>query len=123
MTSKPTILAIDDVPTNLKALASALAEEYEIQVATSGTQGLAYAEASPPDLILLDIMMPEMDGYEVCRRLKADARLQHIPVIFITAHTEAEAETIGLDLGAADFLQKPINRMPKNPVMPSAIRC
>lgn len=109
MTSKPTILAIDDVPTNLKALASALAEEYEIQVATSGTQGLAYAEASPPDLILLDIMMPEMDGYEVCRRLKADARLQHIPVIFITAHTEAEAETIGLDLGAADFLQKPIN--------------
>lgn len=109
MTSKPTILAIDDVPTNLKALASALAEEYEIQVATSGTQGLAYAEASPPDLILLDIMMPEMDGYEVCRRLKADALLQHIPVIFITAHAEAEAETIGLDLGAADFLQKPIN--------------
>ena len=109
MNCKPTILAIDDTPANLKTLGAALTCDYDLQVASSGVEGLAYAMESPPDLILLDIMMPEMDGYEVCRRLKADARLKNIPVIFITAMTEAEAETAGLELGAADYLTKPIN--------------
>lgn len=109
MKRKLSILAIDDTPANLKTLGAALMGEYDLQVASSGTDGLACAAASTPDLILLDIMMPEMDGYEVCRRLKADGRLKHIPVVFITAMTESEAETTGLELGAADFLTKPIN--------------
>jgi signal transduction histidine kinase len=106
---KPNILAIDDTPVNLLTLGTVLANDYELQVATSGAQGLALAAASPPDLVLLDIMMPEMDGYEVCRRLKASEALRDIPVIFITAMSDAEAETAGLSLGAADYLTKPIN--------------
>lgn len=109
MTRKPAILAIDDTPTNLRTLGAALAEDYDLQVASSGAEGLAYAAASPPDLILLDIMMPGMDGYEVCRRLKADPRLRDIPVVFVTALSDIEAESAGLELGAADFLSKPIN--------------
>jgi len=109
MNRKPLILAIDDAPVNLKTLVAALSEDYELQIATSGEKGLSYAVAHPPDLILLDIMMPEIDGYEVCRRLKADKRTQAIPVIFITAVAEIEAETTGLDLGAVDYLTKPIN--------------
>lgn len=109
MSRKPLILAIDDAPVNLKTLVAALSEEYELQIATSGETGLAYATANPPDLILLDIMMPEMDGYEVCRRLKADVRTQSIPVIFVTAIAEIEAESTGLDLGAVDYLTKPLN--------------
>jgi signal transduction histidine kinase len=109
-TTKPRILAIDDTPTNLMTLGAALSHDYELQFATSGQQGLTLAgQAAPPDLILLDIMMPEMDGYEVCRRLKSDPLLRNIPVIFLTALTEMDAETAGLELGAADFLTKPIN--------------
>jgi signal transduction histidine kinase len=106
---KPRILAIDDTPANLMTLGGALADDYELQLATSGQQGLSLAAQEPPDLILLDIMMPEMDGYEVCRRLKADPSLQNIPVIFVTALAEMDAEVAGLKLGAADYLTKPIN--------------
>jgi signal transduction histidine kinase len=106
---KPCILAIDDTPANLMTLGAALAEDYDLQFATSGQQGLMLAAQVPPDLILLDIMMPEMDGYEVCRRLKADPSLQNIPVIFVTALAEMDAESAGLELGAADYLTKPIN--------------
>ena len=106
---KPRILAIDDTPANLMTLGAALAEEYDLQFATSGQQGLTLAAGAPPDLVLLDIMMPEMDGYEVCRQLKADPSLQNIPVIFITALAEMDAEAAGLELGAADYLTKPIN--------------
>jgi len=109
MKHKPLILAIDDTPVNLKTLVAALHEDYDLQIAISGQEGLTHAMATPPALILLDIMMPEMDGYEVCRRLKADERTRHIPVIFITAMSEAEAETTGLELGAVDYLTKPIN--------------
>jgi signal transduction histidine kinase len=90
-------------------LGAALADLYELQFATSGTQGLALAAQAPPDLILLDVMMPEMDGYEVCRRLKSEPQLRHIPVIFVTAVNEVDAEMSGLKLGAADYLTKPIN--------------
>lgn len=106
---KPRILAIDDTPTNLMTLGAALADDFDLQFATTGQQGLTLAARSPPDLILLDIMMPEMDGYEVCRRIKSDPSLQTIPVIFVTALAEMDAEVAGLKLGAADYLTKPIN--------------
>jgi signal transduction histidine kinase len=106
---KPRILAIDDTPANLITLGTALAGEYDLQFSCSGQEGLTFARKSLPDLILLDIMMPEMDGYDVCRRLKADDQLRRIPVIFITAMSESNAEAVGLELGAADYLTKPIN--------------
>jgi signal transduction histidine kinase len=108
-TQRNNILIIDDTPANLQTLGAALDEEFDLRVATSGLLGLALAAKSLPDLILLDVMMPEMDGYEVCRRIKADPQLKAIPVIFVTALTEASAETAGLALGAADYLTKPIN--------------
>ncbi len=107
--SHPKILVIDDEPINLMLLGNTLKHEYNVQVATSGETGLKLAKEIPPDLILLDIMMPEMDGHEVCRRLKTDAALQDVPVIFITALAETDEEIAGLSLGAADYLTKPIN--------------
>ena len=105
----PHILAIDDAPINLKTLGEALKGDYTLQIATSGEEGLACAATSPPDLILLDVMMPGMDGYEVCRRLKADPLLKRIPVIFLTALVESTYEISGLSLGADDFLVKPVD--------------
>ncbi|MCX7143024.1 MAG: response regulator [Proteobacteria bacterium] len=107
--AKPSILAIDDTPENLLTLGAALGAEFRLQFATSGAMGLALAEKAPPDLILLDVMMPEMDGYETCRRFKANPRLRTIPVIFVTALGESDAESAGLALGAADYVTKPIN--------------
>ena len=106
--TRPTILAIDDTPANLQVLSAALDEQYDVQVATSGALGLAAAAKAPPDLILLDLMMPEMDGFEVCRRLKANPALSHIPVIFLTATSDHNAESTGLVLGAVDYISKPI---------------
>jgi signal transduction histidine kinase len=106
---RPRILAIDDTPANLITLGTALEIHFDVQIATSGQKGLARAEQSPPDLILLDVMMPEMDGYETCRRLKADPNLKDIPVIFVTALSETDAESAGLGLGAADYITKPVN--------------
>lgn len=103
------ILAIDDMPANLALLGLALQDDYAIQIATSGAKGLELAREDPPALILLDIMMPEMDGYETCRRLKAEPLLRDIPVIFVTALAEMNAEAKGFALGAADYLTKPIN--------------
>ena len=110
MNPKPLILAIDDTPVNLKTLIGVLGNhfDYDLQIATSGEEGLELATAHPPDLILLDVMMPGMDGYEVCRRLREDERLKDTPVIFITAMMENESQTIGLELGAVDYLTKPI---------------
>lgn len=109
MNQKPSVLIIDDTPANLRTLVAALSESYDLQISTSGKKGLEHVQAMPPDLILLDVMMPEMDGYEVCRRLKADPQTRHIPIIFITAMAESEAESRGLELGAVDYLTKPIN--------------
>ncbi|CAK0779429.1 histidine kinase [Gammaproteobacteria bacterium] len=103
------ILIIDDMPANLRTLGAALSKEYKLQIATSGALGLELAKQSPPDLILLDVMMPDMDGYETCRRLKDDPQLRKIPVIFVTALSESEAEYTGLALGAADYVTKPVN--------------
>jgi len=107
---RKTILIVDDIPANIKILGQAMRAGYEVMVATSGAKALQIAGAAePPDLILLDIMMPEMDGYEVCRRLKEDTGTRDIPVIFITARDEEADETRGLALGAADYITKPFS--------------
>ncbi|MBI4743002.1 MAG: response regulator [Betaproteobacteria bacterium] len=106
---RPRILLVDDTPANLLVLGRALAADFDLQVATSGARGLALAGESPPDLIVLDVMMPEMDGYETCRRLKADTGLKAVPVIFVTALAEIDAESAGLALGAADYIVKPFD--------------
>ncbi|MFA7280416.1 MAG: response regulator [Sterolibacterium sp.] len=107
--SRRTILAIDDTPANLHTLGATLTEEFRLVIATSGTMGLALARQSAPDLILLDLMMPEMNGHETYRHISSDTQLKSIPVIFITALAESDAESEGLALGAADFITKPIN--------------
>lgn len=107
--NKPAVLVIDDTPSNLHTLCAALANEFDVRVALSGPEGLALAEAAPPDIILLDVMMPQMDGYEVCQRLKALPSLVHVPVVFVTALDDLGAEVRGLHLGAADYLSKPVN--------------
>ena len=101
------VLIVDDTKTNIAILVEALREESKLGVATSGAKALEYVEENMPDLILLDIMMPEMDGYEVCARLKAEKKTREIPVIFITAMTEIEDKTKGFELGAVDYITKP----------------
>ncbi|MFC0170333.1 HD-GYP domain-containing protein [Pseudoduganella danionis] len=103
------ILAIDDEPNNLNLLLQVMRDKYRLVFANNGAKGLELAGRIQPDLILLDIMMPGLDGYEVCRRLKADVRLSHIPVIFLTAMTATEDEARGFDAGAVDYVQKPIS--------------
>ena len=107
--TRPRLLIIDDVPGNIRTLAAVLEDEYELSMATNGLEGLDLAASLPPDLILLDVVMPGMDGYEVCRRLKADADTSAIPVIFVTALDEAGEEAMGLELGAVDFIVKPFS--------------
>jgi serine phosphatase RsbU (regulator of sigma subunit) len=103
------ILAVDDTPANLSLLANLLRDDYRVRVASSGQKALELAFSAPPDLILLDVMMPEMDGHEVIRRLKADPRTMRVPVIFLTAQNSIEDEEFGLSLGAVDFIHKPIS--------------
>ena len=106
---QPRILAIDDTPANLIALGVALEGEFELQCASSSAVGLAQALEDPPDLILLDVMMPEVDGYETLKRIKEQYTLKDIPIIFVTALNDFDSEVSGLSLGAADFVSKPIN--------------
>ncbi len=107
---KATVLVIDDSPDSLALLQGLLEDHYQVRLATTGQRGLEIASApKPPDLILLDIMMPVMDGYEVCRQLKAHPQTRHIPVIFLTAKSAEDDEQMGLDLGAADYITKPIS--------------
>jgi adenylate cyclase len=103
------ILLVDDEHLNLKILATILNEDYFVSVAPNGVQALSVAKQLIPDLILLDVMMPEMDGYEVCRRLKIDTVTQEIPVIFLTSKTDVEDETEGFSVGAVDYIAKPYN--------------
>ena len=107
MSQKPVILIIDDAPSNLQLLAHLLNDDYHVKVANNPSRGLELAQTIP-DLILLDVIMPEMDGYEVCRRLKSEEKTKEIPVIFITGKSETEDEEYGLALGAVDFIAKPI---------------
>ena len=107
---RPTLLIIDDLPENIQVLADHLADAYHVKYESSGPDGLELARRALPDLILLDAMMPGMDGYEVCGRLKQDARTQDIPIIFVTAKNDAESESRALAAGAVDFIHKPVNR-------------
>ena len=108
--SRPTVLVVDDTPDNLALISMLLKDVYNVKVAVSGEKALKIAfAAKPPDLILLDIMMPQMDGYEVCRQLKAAAATRDLPVIFVTARADEEDEQIGLELGAVDYITKPIS--------------
>ncbi len=110
MAVKPKILVVDDVPGNIQIVMQALRNDYSVVAATSGERALALASADPaPSMILLDVMMPEMDGYEVCRRLKENKKTAGIPVMFITTLDEDSNEEKGLDLGAVDYIAKPIN--------------
>ncbi len=104
-----TILIVDDIPANLNLLAKMLKTDYRVMVANSGRRALDLITQSPPDLILLDIMMPEMDGYQVCEQLKQQPETQQIPVIFLTAKNELEDEERGFAVGAVDFIHKPFS--------------
>ena len=107
---RPTILIVDDAPENLTLLSELLKILYRVKAARTGEKALQIAlSEEPPDLILLDVMMPGMNGFEVCRRLREDERTRQIPVIFITAQDAADEEIRGLELGAVDYLTKPIN--------------
>ncbi|MFN3860522.1 MAG: HD domain-containing phosphohydrolase [Roseateles sp.] len=104
-----TVLVVDDTPANLTLLAQVLKPEYRVQLAVSGAKALEICRRTPPDLIILDVMMPELDGYEVCRRLKADPATCRVPIIFLTALTGTEDENAGFTAGGADFIHKPFN--------------
>ena len=108
-TPRPQVLIVDDQPENIEVLGETLADICEIGFALSGPEGLAQVAESLPDLILLDVMMPDMNGYEVLEILQHDPRTHDIPVIFVTARIDAESETRGIEAGAIDFIHKPIN--------------
>ena len=105
---KQVILVVDDMPANIQILASLLGEQYIVKAARSGEKALAIARSeNPPDLILLDVVMPGMDGYQVCRQLKAEPDTANIPVIFVTSLSDEEDEEKGLKMGAVDYITKP----------------
>ena len=109
---KAAILVVDDEPLNLTLICGVLAHDYSLHVSTSGARALEIANSdTPPDLILLDIKMPDMDGYEVCRRLKNNSTTANIPIIFLSALTDTQSEHIGLELGAVDYISKPFSPM------------
>ncbi|WP_286240707.1 diguanylate cyclase domain-containing protein [Neptuniibacter halophilus] len=109
MKDTPVVLIVDDMPSNIKVLANCLKEEYEIRAATSGQACLQQLQAGPvPDLILLDIEMPDINGLEVCKQLKALPRLKDVPVIFVTAWGEERDEELSFELGAVDYITKPV---------------
>jgi putative two-component system response regulator len=106
---KPTILCVDDTPANLMLLNKLLAEHYQVRLVNSGQKALDFFTQQQADLVLLDVMMPEMDGYEVCRRLREQPSTRHLPILFITAKNTAEDEQDALSAGGNDFITKPIN--------------
>ena len=110
LSDRKTILIVDDTPTNIGIISSVLKDSFRTKVATNGEKALVLASAGDkPDLILLDITMPGMDGYEVCRRLKANPATSSIPVIFLTAKTETVDVVRGFSVGAVDYVAKPFN--------------
>jgi len=108
-TDRQKILIIDDTRANIQIMHAVLLDSYTIFFATNGQDGLRLAQQELPDLILLDVMMPEMDGYEVCAKIKNDPLIRQIPVIFITAMSEEEDEAKGLEAGAVDYITKPVS--------------
>ncbi len=109
-TNRKTVLVVDDTPANIQLVSGLLRELYKVKAATSGEKALKIANLDPPpDLILLDVMMPEIDGYEVCRRLKGHSATQAIPVIFLTGNDDESERQTGLALGAVDYISKPVD--------------
>lgn len=108
-TAKPKLLVVDDQPINIQVIHHIFSADCQVFMATSGAQALAICKDNPPDLVLLDVIMPGMDGFEVCAQLQADETTRNIPVIFVTAHSDASQETLGLATGAVDFISKPVN--------------
>lgn len=106
---KPKLLVVDDQPINIQVMHQVFGADYQVFMATHGEQALSICQANPPDLVLLDIVMPGMDGFEVCTQLKTNPATRNIPVIFVTAHSDAAQETHGLSVGAVDFISKPVN--------------
>jgi sigma-B regulation protein RsbU (phosphoserine phosphatase) len=107
---KKVVLVVDDAPANIQVVNSILREDYKIRIATSGAKALELVKHEPmPDLVLLDVMMPEMDGYEVCAQLKSSPETRDIPVIFLTGKTESLDETRGFEAGAVDYIHKPFS--------------
>lgn len=110
LSGKPTILIVDDTPDNLTVLSRLFKDDYRVKIAHNGEKALSICHSdTPPDLILLDIMMPHMDGFEVAKRLRGHPSSEHIPVIFVTAMTGDDARLKGMELGAVDFVTKPVN--------------
>lgn len=109
LSNTPTLLVVDDQPLNIQVLVHIFSPDHTVLTATNGAQALALCAQQLPDLILLDVMMPGMDGHEVCRRLKADPRTRDIPVIFVTVQSDPQEEAIGLLQGAVDFIPQPVN--------------
>lgn len=108
--NKKTILVVDDTPVNIDVLSGVLRKEYKVKAAINGEKALKIAQSEPyPSIILLDIMMPGIDGYEVCRRLKSNPLTSGIPIIFISAKNQIEDQKIGLELGAVDYITKPFD--------------
>ena len=108
-TTKSRILIVDDEPGNIKILSNVLAGDYALSVATSGAQALQIAQVQLPDIVLLDMVMPEMDGIQVCEALQANEDTKDIPVIFVTSMSDTANEERGLDAGAVDYISKPIS--------------
>jgi len=109
MDAKPRLLIVDDTQSNLEVLLGILSDEYDVRVALDGEKALKLVSKVQPHLILLDVMMPVMDGYEVCRRMRAMEDMRDVPILFLTARTDDESETAGLSLGAVDYIIKPFN--------------
>ncbi|WP_306108898.1 diguanylate cyclase [Pseudomonas sp. ANT_J12] len=107
--NRPKLLIVDDQPTNIRVLHELFREDCDVFMATSGEQAISVCQTQLPDLILLDVVMEGMDGHEVCRRLQVDPATRGIPIIFITAQQQESDEVLGLELGAVDFITKPIN--------------
>jgi diguanylate cyclase (GGDEF)-like protein len=109
LTARPRLLVVDDQAVNIQALYQIFAKDSEVFMATSGKQAIEVCRQKMPDLILLDVLMPDMDGIEVCQILKDDVETQNIPIIFVTSQDSPEEETRGLEVGAVDFITKPVN--------------
>ncbi|MBB5206070.1 putative two-component system response regulator [Inhella inkyongensis] len=109
MLDRATVLVVDDTPDNLSLMHGLLRQDYRVRVANHGEKALRIVQEEPPDLILLDVMMPELDGYEVCRRIKAMPEARELPIIFLTAKSQVADEELGFSLGAVDYITKPIS--------------
>jgi putative two-component system response regulator len=107
LTSKPVVLIVDDAPESIDVLRGVLGADYQVKAAIHGSVAFELVESAPPDLILLDVMMPDIDGYEVCRRLKENPATAGVPIIFVTTLSDAGSEARGLELGAVDYVTKP----------------